>query len=74
MENSRTLRRAELAAEIQRHRQSLSAMRFAQEISTSATKERFTQRLQELSQELERMEREYHTLNVEQIREELANG
>jgi hypothetical protein len=74
MENARPFRRAKLAAEIQRRRHSLSAMRFAQENSTSATKEHFTQRLQELSEELERMEREYHALNVEQIRDELANG
>ena len=74
MENSRTLRRAELAAEIQRHRQSLLVMRIAQENSTSASQERFTQRLQQLSEELERMEPEYHTLNVQQTREELANG
>jgi hypothetical protein len=76
MENAaRTFRRAKLAAEIQRRRHSLYAMRFAQENSTSATlKDHATKRVKELCEELEEMEREYHALNVEQIRDELANG
>jgi len=30
--------------------------------------------VKKLSEELEELEREYHALNVEQIRDELANG
>jgi NAD-dependent DNA ligase len=49
-------------------------MRFAQENTSATTKDHATKRVKELSKELEEMEREYHVLNVEQIRDELANG
>lgn len=70
----RIVRRAELAAEIQRLRNSLSVMRLAQETSASTLKDHLTRRVKELSEKLEQMEREYHALNVEQIRDELANS
>jgi NAD-dependent DNA ligase len=37
-------------------------------------KDHATKRVKKLSEELEELEREYHALNVEQIRDELANG
>ena len=74
MESSRTLRRAELAAEIQRCRHSLHVYSIAHNKSSSAMKEHLAERVHQLSEELESMEREYHKLNVEQIRDELANS
>ena len=76
MREDRQLRRAKLAEEIPRRRSSLSVMKFAQDRLLSPMRERrFRENLiQKWTEELERMEAEYHELNVELIREELKGG
>lgn len=76
MREDRQLRRAKLAQEIPRRRSSLSMMKFAQDRLPSPMRERrFREGLiQKWTEELEKMESEYHELNVELIREELKGG
>jgi hypothetical protein len=71
METNRVARRAELAAEIQRRRSWLNTMKFAQH---SHPNDQLATRMEVCSNELAELEREYHALNVQQIRDELENG
>jgi len=74
MQESPQARRGKLAQEIVRQRSSLSAMKFAQDRLTSPVRERHASLIQRMTEELQKMEAEYHELNVEQIREELKGG
>ena len=74
MEENRKLRRAKLAQEIPRKRDSLSLMKFAQNRLPSPMRERRAMLIQQWTEELQNMEAEYHELNVELIREELKRG
>lgn len=74
MQESRQARRGRLAQEIVRKRSSLSVMKFAQDRLPSPVKERHASLIQQMTEELQKMETEYHELNVEQIREELKGG
>jgi hypothetical protein len=74
MEQDRKLRRGKLAQEIPRIRDSLSVMKFAQDRLPSSMRERRAIRIQQLTEELQKMEAELHELNVELIREELKGG
>jgi hypothetical protein len=49
-------------------------MKYAEERAPLAMKEGIASRIQEIAEELRRMESELHDLNVQQIREELAGG
>ena len=49
-------------------------MKFAQDRLTSPVRERHASLIQRMTEELQKMEAEYHELNVEQIREELKGG
>jgi hypothetical protein len=71
MQEDRRLRRAKLAQEIPRRRHSLSMMNFTQDRLPSPMRERHATLIQQWTEELEKMEAEYHELNVELIREEL---
>lgn len=74
MQEDRQLRRAKLAQEIPRRRDSLSVMKFAQDRLPSPIRERRATLIQQWTEELEKMEAEYHELNVELIREQLKGG
>lgn len=74
MQEDRQLRRAKLAQEIPRKRHSLSVMKFMQDRLPSPMRERQATLLEQWTEELEKMEAEYHELNVELIREELKGG
>ena len=74
MQQDRQLRRAKLAQEIPRKRDSLSVMKFAQDRLPSPVRERRATLIQQWAEELEKMEAEYHELNVELIREQLKGG
>ncbi len=74
MLESRQVRRARLAREIARKRHSLYVMKIAQGKLPSSVKERHATRIQQLTEELLKLEVEYHDLNVKQIREELKGG
>jgi hypothetical protein len=74
MLESRQVRRARLAREIARKRDSLYVMKIAQGKLPSSVEERHATRIQQLTEELQKLEVEYHDLNVEQIREELKGG
>ena len=74
MQESRQFRRGRLAEEIARKRQSLSTMKITQDRLPSPVRERRANLIQQMTEELEKMEAEYHKLNVEQIREELKGG
>ena len=74
MQESRQLRRAGLAQEIARKRRSLSVMKIAQDRLPSPVKERRASRIEQMTEDLQKMEAEYRELNVEQIREELKRG
>jgi len=71
---SRQLRRAKLTEAVRRHRGVLRTMKYAEERAPLAMKEGIASRIQEIAEELRRMESELHDLNVQQIREELAGG
>lgn len=71
MQESRQLRRAQLAESIQRQRHSLHMMKLVEDKAPDSVKERHTGRIQEITKQLHEMEIEYHELNVQQIREEL---
>jgi hypothetical protein len=74
MQESRKLRRAELAEEIKRRRERLYVMKIAKDRVPLSVRERYARRIQEIEDELQRMEGEFHELNVQQIREELSGG
>ena len=74
MQESRQLRRAKLAEEIKRRRQSLYVMKITQNNVPLSVRERHARRIQEIEDELQQMEGEFHELNVQQIREELSGG
>jgi hypothetical protein len=74
MQESRQVRRGKLAQEIARKRSSLSVMKFAQDRLPSPVRERHASLIQQMTEELQKMEAEYHALNIEQIREELKGG
>jgi hypothetical protein len=74
MQESRQARRGKLAQEIVRKRSSLSVMKFAQDRLPSPLRDRHASHIQQMTEELQKMEAEYHELNVEQIREELKGG
>ena len=74
MQESRRVRRGKLAQEIARKRSSLSVMMFTQDRLPSPVRARHASLIQQMTEELQKMEAEYHELNVEQIREELKGG
>jgi hypothetical protein len=74
MQESRQLRRAGLAQEIARKRRSLSVMKIAQDRLPSSVKERRASLIEQMTEDLQKMEAEYHELNVEQVHEELKRG
>jgi hypothetical protein len=74
MQESRQVRRGKLAQEITRKRHSLYVMRIAQDALPSPTKERHASLIQAMTEELQKMEVEFHELNVQQIREELKGS
>jgi hypothetical protein len=47
---------------------------FTQDRLPSPVRERHASLIQQMTEELQKMEAEYHELNVEQIREELKGG
>jgi hypothetical protein len=71
MQESRQVRRGKLAQEIARKRRQLEAMKITQNSVPSSVEERHAVLIQDLTEKLQRIEAEYHELNVEQIREEL---
>jgi hypothetical protein len=73
MQESRELRRGRLAEEIARKRRSLSVMIVPDGLPSPA-RERRVRLIEQMTEELQKMEAEYHELNVEQIREELKRG
>lgn len=73
MQESRQARIGKLAQEIARERRSLWEMKFMQEKFASSVGEKHATIIREMSEELQKMEAEYHDLNVEQIREELKS-
>jgi hypothetical protein len=73
MQESRELRRGKLAEEIARKRRSLSVMIMPDGLPLPA-RERRARLIEQMTEELQKMEAEYHELNVEQIREELKRG
>ena len=74
MQKNRQLRRAKLAQEIPRMRDFLSIMKFAQDRLPSPKGDRHATLIRQWTEELEKMEAEYHELNVELIREQLKAG
>jgi hypothetical protein len=74
MQESRQVRRGRLAEEIARKRHSLYSMKMAQGSLPPTMRERHASRVREMTEELQKMEAEYHELNVQQIREELKGG
>lgn len=74
MQESREVRRAKLAEEIAGKRRSLYVMKLAQDRLPSPARERHAGLIQQMTEDLQKMETEYHELNVEQIREELKGG
>jgi hypothetical protein len=75
MQKSRQLRRAKLAEEIARKRRLLYAMKIVtQDKLPTGLRERHASLIQEMTEELQKMEVEFHELNVQQIREELKGG
>jgi len=71
---SRPIRRAKLAAAINRQRRILYALKIARDGVPQRPKDMHTSRIEEITKELHRMEIELHELNVQQIREELKEG
>jgi hypothetical protein len=74
MQESRQLRRAQLAEAIKRQRHLLYAMKLAEDKVPQSMKDRHTGSIQEITAKLHEMEVEFHELNVQQIREELKGG
>jgi len=72
MQKSRQVRRAKLAEGIARKRRLLYAMKIVtQDKLPTGLRERHASLIQEMTEELQKMEVEFHELNVQQIREEL---
>jgi hypothetical protein len=74
MQETRQLRRAKLTHEVGRKRELLHTMKFAVDKAPFKMKERLANGIQEVEEELRKMEKELHELNVRQIREELSSG
>ena len=70
----RSARRAMLAKEIKRKRFSLNALKMTEGKISSSVKEVHAAAIQKVADELERLEEEFHELNVQQIRKELGEG
>jgi len=71
MQESRQLRRAQLAEAIKRQRHLLHVMTLAKDKVPESLKDRHIGSIQEITKKLHEMEVEFHELNVQQIREEL---
>jgi len=71
MQESRQVRRGKLAQEIACTRRRLEVMKITQNSLPSSAKERRLALIRGMTEELQKMEAEYHRLNVEQIRAEL---
>lgn len=71
MEESREVRRAELAETIQRKRHSLYVLKITEGRVPSSMKERHATSIQRITEELHKLEKDFYELNVQQIREEL---
>jgi len=69
---ARSVRRAKLAEEIKRKRFSLNALRMTEGKMPSSVGEVHAASIQEVSEELEKLEQEFHELNVQQIQEEMG--
>jgi hypothetical protein len=75
MQKSRQVRRAKLAEGIARKRRLLYTMKIVtQDKLPTGLRERHASLIQEMTEELQKMEVEFHELNVQQIREELKGG
>jgi hypothetical protein len=74
MQESRQIRRANLARAIKRRRDLLYVLEIAGEKLPLAAKERHARMIPRVREELRQMEIEYHDLNVQQIREESESG
>jgi hypothetical protein len=74
VEESRQSRIAKLAPEIARKRRKLSIMKIAHDKVPPYMRERHGNQIQQISEELQKLEAEFHNLNVEQIREELRDS
>ena len=73
MPESRQVRRGKLAREIAHKRRLLWVMKIAQDKLPLYLSERHASRIREMGEELQKMEDEFHELNVQQIRDEM-NG
>jgi hypothetical protein len=74
MEESRQLRRAELAEGIKRQRELLHILKITKDSVPFSVRERHARCIQEIEDELQRMEGEFHELNVQQIREKAGSA
>jgi hypothetical protein len=75
MQESRQVRRAKLAEGIARKRHLLYTMKIVpQDKLSTGLRERHATLIQEMTEELQKMEVEFHELNVQQISEELKGG
>jgi hypothetical protein len=74
MQESRQIRRANLARSIKRRRDLLHVLEITWEKLPSSAKERHARMIPRVREELRKMEIEYHDLNVQQIREESECG
>ena len=74
MEESRQVRRAKLAETIQRKRHSLYVLKITEGKVPSSMKERHGTSIQRITEEIQKLEEDFHKLNVQQIREELKGG
>ena len=72
MREARPVRKAKLAEAIKRKRFSLSALKMTEDKVPSSLRERHSASIQRVAEELQRLDEEFHELNVQQIREELG--
>jgi hypothetical protein len=70
----RSVRRARLAEEISRKRFSLNALKLTERKVPSSVSAVHAAAIQKVAEGLEKLEEEFHELNVQQIREELGKG
>lgn len=68
----RSVRRAKLAEEIKRKRFSLNALKMTDGKVPSSVRDRVAASILKVAEELQKLEKEFHELNVQQIREELG--
>jgi predicted nuclease with TOPRIM domain len=71
MQESRQVCRAKLAETIKRKRHSLYALKITEGKVPSSMKERHATSIQRITEELQKLEQDFHELNVQQIREKL---